>query len=127
MSTVSRSSLRGMLLAGICALLGSGSLLANGALAIDYNQGNGYGVGYDFPTMRQAERAALNECGRGCSIVVRFPTGCAAYAGDTTPGSTIYGWAPARSELKAKSKAMANCRNYGGQRCVVRVWGCNSQ
>lgn len=105
----------------------SGTALGYGALAIDHNQGEAYGASYNFDTPGRAERAALRECGHGCTVVVRYENGCAAYAADQTHGSTIYGWAPGNSEHNAKRKAMRNCYNYGGQNCIVRVWGCEGQ
>jgi hypothetical protein len=114
----------------ICAftlLLNSVAAFANGALAIDSNHGRAYGLGVNYESMAGAERRALIECGRGCKIVVRFPSACAAYAADQTEGSTVYGWAPANNRDDAKAKAIMNCRKYGGKNCTVRVWGCNSK
>ena len=121
------SGLRIALAGFAIGLITVGNALANGALAIDSNQGAAYGVGRDYPTMEAAERRALSECGRGCRVVVRFPTGCAAYSADQARGSTVFGWASADSKDAARAKADANCRRYGGTRCLVRVWGCNSR
>jgi hypothetical protein len=109
------------------ALLLSNSTWANGALAIDANQGRAYGLGVNYDSMVGAERRALAECGRGCRIVVRFPSACAAYAADQSKGSTVYGWAPGNDRDQAQAKAIMNCRKYGGRQCSVRVWGCNSR
>ncbi|WP_133513333.1 DUF4189 domain-containing protein [Candidatus Thiosymbion oneisti] len=100
--------------------------LANGALAIDGNQGSQYGFSYDYPTMSDARDRALQECGSGCYIVKTFSNGCAAYAADQAHGSTVYGWATASSSSRARSEALRYCGNYGGANCIVRVWGCNS-
>lgn len=102
----------------------SGSAFGFGALAIDHNHGEAYGASYNHETQRRADRAALDECGHGCTVVVRYNTGCAAYAADQTRGSTVYGWAPGHTEIQAKRKAMRNCANYGGQNCLIRVWSC---
>jgi len=107
------------------AMGASGTALANGALAIDSNQGSRYGYSYDYPTMREAERRALRECGPGCRVVLRFPTGCGAYAADQEPGSTAYGWGTASSSGAAQSRALSECRARG-RNCIIRVWGCNS-
>jgi Domain of unknown function (DUF4189) len=112
---------------GLAVLLFSHGIWANGALAIDANQGSAYGLGVNYDSMAAAEQRALIECGRSCRIVVRFPSACAAYAADQTEGSTVYGWAPGNSRDEAKAKAVSNCRKYGGKRCNVRVWGCNSR
>ncbi len=100
---------------------------ANGALAIDENQGDQYGFAYNHPSMGAAEQRALNECGRGCSVVLRFSSGCAAYAADQARGSTAYGWATAGSAGTAQGNAMNECRSRGGRSCQVRVWGCNGR
>ncbi len=113
------------LLAALC-LLAPGAALANGALAIDGNQGQAYGFSYDYPDMRGAEQRALRECGPGCRVVLRFSTGCGAYAADQARGSTAYGWGTAASSQAAQNRAMSEC-SARGQRCMVRVWGCNSR
>lgn len=109
------------------ALLGaSAPALAAGALAIDSNQGPAYGFSYDYAQMADAERRALSECGRNCRVVLRFQTGCGAYAADQTRGSTIYGWGTSSSRDGAQNRALDECGRAGGRRCIVRVWGCNS-
>lgn len=99
---------------------------ANGALAIDGNQGSRYGFSYDYRTMSDAQNRAKQECGSGCYVVKTFSSGCAAYAADQAYGSTAYGWGTASSSGEAKNTALEYCRNYGGSNCIVRVWGCNS-
>jgi hypothetical protein len=98
---------------------------AYGALAIDSNHGGAYGFSYDYSTMRDARNRALSECGGGCTVVVTFTSGCAAYAADQRSGSSVYGWTnnmPSRGA--AQSGALAECRAHGGRQCLVRVWGC---
>ncbi len=110
-----------MLLLFVC-----GELSASGALAIDSNQGDQYGFAYNYATLSEAESRALSECGSNCSIVQTFEAGCAAYAADQTPGSTIYGWATSDSSGDAQSSALQYCSSEGGSQCIVRAWGCNS-
>jgi len=107
-------------------VIGNGSAYANGALAIDGNQGSQYGFSYNYSSMAGAQNKALQECGGGCSIVKTFSRGCAAYAADQTSGSTAYGWGTAADSNSARNTAIQLCRNYGGTNCIVRVWGCNS-
>ena len=114
-------------LTAVLAFALQGSALANGALAIDSNQGDQYGFAYNHPSMGAAEQRALSECGRGCGVVLRFSSGCAAYAADQSRGSSIYGWYQASSGNAAQSGAMNVCRSRGGRSCQVRVWGCNSR
>ncbi len=97
------------------------------SLAIDSNQGSAYGIAYDYPNAAAADARALAECGTGCRVVKNFATGCGAYAADQAPGGTAYGWGAAPTELDAKNMALSYCAQYGGTRCVIRVWSCNSQ
>ena len=106
--------------------ISSTQAMAVGALAIDSNQGSAYGFSYDYDNTYDARNRALSECGSGCTIVVDFDSGCAAYAADQAAGSTVYGWGKDSSESSAKSRALYECRNHGGTNCIVRVWGCNS-
>jgi hypothetical protein len=111
----------------VCGIVLSAQALANGAIAIDHAKGNRWGVAYDHPNMASAEQRALNECGRGCKVVLRFPRGCGAYSIDRTKGSTVYAWAGDNSRAAAERQAMAGCRNRGGTQCMIRAWGCNSR
>ena len=99
---------------------------ANGALAIDGNQGTRYGFSYNHPNLASAQNRALQECGSGCYVVNTFARGCAAYAADQTSGSTVYGWGTAANKNQAQSTALNFCRNQGGANCIIRAWGCNS-
>lgn len=116
-----------LFLTGLASIGTFGEALANGALAIDGNQGRAYGASYNHPSMAAAREAALRECGRGCYIVREFSSGCAAYAADQSAGSTVYGWGTATTGVNAQNIAMDYCRRQGGSRCVVRAWGCNSR
>lgn len=111
----------------VLAISLQGQAFANGALAIDSNQGDQYGFAYNHPSMGAAEQRALSECGSGCRIVMRFSSGCAAYAADQANGSTAYGWATAGSAGAAQGQAQSECRQRGGSSCTVRVWGCDSK
>ena len=112
----------------VAALLGAtASAHAAGALAIDRNHGAGYGFSYDYAQMADAERRALNECGPNCRVVLRFQTGCGAYAADQARGSRIYGWGTSPSRDGAQNRALDECGRAGGRQCIVRVWGCNSR
>ena len=106
----------------LCLFYGANAF-ANGALAIDSNQGSQYGFSYNQSSMSAARSRALSECGGSCSVVKSFSSGCAAYAADQSSGSTAYGWGTGSSSSKAKSNALSYCR---GSNCIVRAWGCNS-
>nr|MBS0019018.1 DUF4189 domain-containing protein [Gammaproteobacteria bacterium] len=106
------------------ALFGSQAMAA-GALAIDSNQGRGYGFAHGYQNTSQAEQRALNECGHGCQVVLRFNSGCAAYAADQSSGSTAYGWGTASSGSAAQNRALSECQSRGGSSCMVRSWACD--
>ena len=98
-----------------------------GALAIDSPQGEAWGWGAGYATVAEAEREALARCGEECRIVVRFEGGCAAYAADQTPGSTVV--VPAHgfdSGFDATEAALDQCARRGGEDCLVRVWACDN-
>ncbi len=99
--------------------------LASGALAIDSNQGQQYGFAYNYATIDEASQRALSECGDGCSVVQTFEQGCAAYAADQTPGSSVYGWGTAEDGGSAQNTALQYCQSYGGTQCIVHSWGCD--
>ncbi|CAG1020589.1 hypothetical protein DOJK_00449 [Patescibacteria group bacterium] len=107
--------------------LASSQVMAVGALAIDDNQGSRYGFSYDYDNTYDARNRALSECGSGCTVVVDFDSGCAAYAADQTAGSSVYGWGQDSTESRAKNRALSECAGHGGSNCVIRVWGCNSR
>lgn len=121
-----KTSVAALILIAAASLLSSHAN-AEGAIAIDSAKGSRWGVSYDHPNMNSAEIAALNKCGRGCKVVLRYPQGCGAYVIDRAPGSTIYAWAGNNSRAAAERQAMAGCRNRGGRDCIVRAWGCNSR
>ncbi len=120
-----KSTLRCWTLA-LTLAVGAGQVLAAGALAIDSNQGDQYGFAYNHPSSGQAEQRALQECGGGCQIVLRFSNSCAAYATDQSRGSNAYGWGYASSAGAAQNRALSECRARGNS-CMVRVWGCDNQ
>lgn len=114
-----------ILISLILSLFNPSEVHANGALAIDGNQGSQYGFAVGMRSMAEAHHIAKQECGAGCYIVKTFSTGCAAYAADQASGSTIYGWATGSSSGQVKNGALKFCRNRGGTNCIVRAWGCN--
>ncbi|HEU0052884.1 MAG TPA: DUF4189 domain-containing protein [Longimicrobium sp.] len=94
-----------------------------GALAL--GSGQAWGASWDHPTQSAADARAREECGEGCTVVLRVvgPT-CGAYA---TRGST-YGWGTGPDRAQAENRALAECAaRTGGRRCSVQVWGCNSR
>lgn len=98
--------------------------MAAGALAIDSNQGDQYGWAEGYSDSSQAEQEALSQCGGGCQVVLRYDSGCGAYAADQYNGSSAYGWATASSSSDAQSVAISECQSRGGSSCMVRAWSC---
>ncbi len=97
-----------------------------GALAIDGNQGTAWGWAAGDATEADAQRAAVDECGQGCTSVLTFRDGCAAYAADQEPGSSAYGWASEdATHLEVTKAALDECASQGGTDCLVRVWACS--
>ena len=115
----------GRLILGVALCGMTGSALAAGALAISGNPGGTYGWAVAMANSDLAATAALNRCGIGCQIVLRFDKGCGAYVIDESIRSSISGWGAADTAHAAQNRAMTECMLLGGRSCVVRVWGCN--
>lgn len=95
-----------------------------GALAIDGHRGQ-YGFVHNTGNVSQAEQKALNDCGAGCQVVLRFENGCAAYAADQSGESKAYGWGALKTSIDSENRAMAACEARGGKSCRVQSSGCN--
>lgn len=124
MRTEKWTILRNILMVTLLTVI-SNSALAAGALAIDGNPGGAYGWAVAQADSKQAASAALDRCGIGCEIVLRFETGCGAYAADLSMRSNVSGWGAAATARDAQNRAMSECMLHGGRSCIVRVWGCN--
>jgi hypothetical protein len=114
-----------ILVFAFCISLVSTQAMAAGALAIDTNQGSNYGWAEGYPSTSEAVQKAMNECGSGCQIVLRYNKGCGAYAADQSRGSSVFGTGEDSTGGGAQSRAMSMCQTYGGRSCVVRAWSCN--
>lgn len=109
----------------LSSALFSTQTMAAGALAIDRVQGAQYGWAQGYPSIVEAERSALNECGSGCMIVLTYSKGCGAFAADQMGGSNATGWGTAPTGSGAQSRAVFECQSRGGRSCIVRAWSCN--
>lgn len=96
-----------------------------GALAIDGHQGGQYGFNYNVAKMDQAETKALKDCGKGCQVVLRFESGCAAFAADQSTESKAYGWGALATSSESQARAIASCEARGGKSCKIKASGCN--
>ncbi len=102
-----------------------------GALAIDRNNGFYYGWSFDYATLAEAEKKAIEECnakGGNCTVVLSYSgTGCAAYK--TIDGSvgTAFGWGLAKTKEEADAIATKEClKRSNGTNPTNFVWSCNS-
>ena len=111
-------------LSAVAALAMPLPAFAFGSLALQSNHGGQFGWARGYATKDEADEAALQECGAGCTVVLQFWDGCGAYAADQASGSTVYGWAVGHTRGEAESKAVTECVNQGGSACQVKVWSC---
>jgi len=86
--------------------------------AIAYHRASqSWGVAYDTARARDAEVAALKQCGqRECVVVHKFKNGCAALADG--PKTAFASSGATREE--AETKALQRC----GANCKTMAWGC---
>ncbi len=98
-----------------------------GSLAIDTRNGDIYGWAINYPSQKEADKRALEECkkrGSNGHIVLNFKGGCAAYVVERG-NPDLYGWGTANTRTEAVNIATKEARAQGGKDLVVRVWGCN--
>ena len=96
-----------------------------GAIAVSNLQASRFGYGFDHPTKESAEQRALAECGRGCKVVVTFPSGCGAYAYGNYKGERDYGIGRGPTRAKAEDDALDDCEFARWAECKIKVWACN--
>jgi hypothetical protein len=77
-----------------------------------------------YLTQDEADDAALQRCGAGCVIVLRFEGAgqCGAIAGGS---NRIAGVGSGMPQADAESAALEQCSSQGGVECAVRLVGCN--
>jgi hypothetical protein len=80
-----------------------------------------FGWSRDFRTQGQADRKALEECGRRCRILFQFKDSCAAYA---TGRAGAAGWEISNSETPARDMALERCRRHSRD-CRLRMSACS--
>ena len=86
--------------------------------AIAYHRAtNSWGVSYDMARSRDADVAALKQCGqRECEVIHRYKNGCAALAEGPKAGVAASG----ATRDEAETKALRKC----GAGCKPLAWGC---
>ena len=104
----------------LLALLAAGPALAEHGAVATGPEGR-FGWSRDFRTQGQADRKALEECGRRCRILFQFKDSCAAYA---TGRSNAFGWEISNSETHARDIALERCHRHS-QDCRLRMSTCS--
>jgi hypothetical protein len=107
-----------VLLQGLPALAAKQSATPNRYGAIAFHRASqSWGVSYDTARARDAEVAALKQCGqRECLVVHKFKNGCAALASGPKSFATSSG----ATRDEAETKALQRC----GAGCAALAWGC---
>lgn len=115
---MARTLLLCALLLGFSAQAAKQSPVPNRYGAIAYHRASqAWGVSYDTARARDAEVAALRQCGqRECLVVHKFKNGCAALA--ASPKAFAAASGATRDE--AETKALGRC----GAGCAALAWGC---
>lgn len=93
--------------------------------AIAYNERTGrYGWSINYKSQDEANDRALDECGRGCRVVMRFwGEYCGALA--KSPNGA-WGTASGPTDQEARRITLRTCREYKGTNCSVLVSKCNT-
>lgn len=72
----------------------------------------------------EADRRALELCGNGCEIALRFQGAGQCGAVARSENGAI-GVASGKPQTTADAAAIGNCQKDGGKDCVVKLQGCN--
>ena len=93
--------------------------------AIAYNKNTGrYGWSTNYKTQDEANDRALDECGRGCRVVMRF---WGEYRGALARGdNSAWGATSGPTDEGTRRTAIETCRKYRGTNCSVLVSACNT-
>ena len=107
--------------------LSAGVAMSKAAGALAIGSCAAYGYGFDFPTVKQAQEAALENCGGSCKQVVTTKKGCVAFAVDGRKPCGPHGFANAPRLGAAQNTALRYCYKYGGRDCMIRAWICDAK
>lgn len=78
-----------------------------------------FGYSYDWPTAREAEISALDECGDPrCVVAVSFASGCGALAVGARGANAQRG----ATRAEAETRALEACADAAS--CRILVWAC---
>jgi Domain of unknown function (DUF4189) len=95
----------------------------NGAIAVNYADSIG-ALAARYLNQAEADSRALELCGNGCEIALRFQGAGQCGAVARSEDGKI-GVASGKPQASADAAAIENCRQEGGMNCVVRLQGCN--
>jgi len=120
------SVLSALLLALLAGLFSPAQARDNYAsIAYSFSDGK-WGYSYDYPTVRQAENAAIGYCrdagGRACESVGWVGNGCGALAVGRNDWSAATGLSRGAAERAARNK----CSRLTS-RCEIKVWVCTTR
>lgn len=113
---------RGFILAALIAAFpvqaAKQSAVPNRFGAIAYHRASqSWGISYDAARARDADVAALKQCGnRECEVIHKFKNGCAALVEGPKAAATSSG----ATRDEAETKALKRC----GAGCKPIAWGC---
>ena len=91
--------------------------------AIAYHRASqSWGAGYDFARARDANVAALKQCGHHqCEVMHKFKNGCAALA----DGTKIQAAASGATRDEAETRALRRCGEVNrAANCTLVAWAC---
>ena len=111
---------------GALLAAGFGPRMADAAIAIAFDPETGKASAYNGSwDQNQSNRAALDNCGRGCRIVATGKGTCAAVVEAVSTGT--YAWAVAYGSTTgaAANSAWHECRRKGGVNCKTAVAICD--
>jgi hypothetical protein len=122
--TLALFALQAIVAAGILAGSNS-SAQALGALSI--GDCGAWGGAWNYSTVAEARRRAMQECkGRNCKVVVNLSGNCVAFAVDQARSCGAWGWATRSTKADAERVAIEQCEKSGGRNCRVRAQFCDS-
>jgi hypothetical protein len=114
---IGAAAMAGWLLGGTAASTAAGALAIGSCAA--------YGYAYDYPTVAEARKAAIESCDGTCKKVVTTKKGCVAFAIDGRKPCGAHGYASAPRLGAAQNNALKQCYKHGGKDCVIRAWICD--
>jgi Domain of unknown function (DUF4189) len=106
------------------AVVIAGCRVANAVGALAVGKCGAFGTSWNYPNEILAHGAALTNCpDPSCQIYATVRDSCAALAYD--PNGCAWGTDIRSNKPQAEAGALATCRSYGGDSCVVATSFCD--